>query len=122
MPKKGPYLRRQEHRLRLREKTNFVREWRETKGWTQEELAAESGLSVSSISAYERLTIDGNDPSVEALRKLGKALGVPGGMILDIDPTQDPTLWSAFQRATPDQRRDMGRAFDAMVGPQKRKK
>lgn len=54
---------------------------------SQEYLAGESGLSVASISAYER---GENDPSVDALKKLSKVFGIPRGMILDIDPNQAP--------------------------------
>lgn len=56
---------------------------------SQEELAGEAGLSVASISAYEQEN-GGNEPSVSALKKLSDALGVPRGMILDIDPNDAP--------------------------------
>ena len=116
MPKKRrPYL-RQRSEAPPKEKTNFVREWREQRGWAQEQLSEKTELSVSTISGYERMAFD---PSPAALRQLGKAFRVPGGMILDVDPTKDPTLWEAYQRATEAQRRDMGRAFSAMVGPSK---
>ena len=55
---KGPYLRKKAKNTK--EPTIFVRQWRVLREWTQERLAAESGLSLSSISAYERYD---NDPA-----------------------------------------------------------
>jgi transcriptional regulator with XRE-family HTH domain len=86
---------------------------------TQEALAAESGLSLGSISAYELGT---NNPSLDALAKLEKALGVPRGMILDVNPVEDQPLWSGYLRASETQKREIGRIVGALVGPPKRKK
>jgi transcriptional regulator with XRE-family HTH domain len=121
MPKKGPYLRKPKPPEKIRENSNFVRQWREWADMTQEELAEKSGLSVSSISAYEKEG-GGNDPSVEALRKLSKALGVPAGMILDVNPAEDAPLWAGFLRASKDQKAEIGRIVSALVGPPKRAK
>lgn len=111
MRKKGPYLRK---KVRIiKDPTNFVRQWRELREWTQEQLAEKSGLSLSSISAYERYD---NDPSVDALRGLGKAIGVPGGMILDVDPSEDASMWKPYLRASVAQKHDMARVFNALIG------
>lgn len=115
--KKGPY-RRKPKDTPARPKSNFVREWREWADLTQEDLAGDSGLSLSSISAYER---GDNDPSLEALAKLADALGVPKGMILDIDPTTDPPLWNGYLRASERQRQEIGRLVGAIIGPMKPK-
>lgn len=107
------------------EKTNFVREWRERPteefpgGMSQEALSERSGLSVSSISAYERMT---NDPSIDALQKLSNAFGVPRGMILDVDPRQDAELWDAYQRADASQRAALCRIAAGLVPPRKKRR
>lgn len=91
---------------------HFLRQWRERatpefpNGMSQEELADRSELSLSSISAYERGT---NDPSLEALQKLSKALGVPRGMLVDIDPSENSGLWGAYLQA-------------GIIGPEKTRK
>ena len=85
---------------------------------TQEDLAAASDLSVGSISAYELGT---NAPSLEALGKLSKAIGVPKGMILDVNPLEDQSLWGGYLRANETQKREIGRIVVALVGPPKRK-
>lgn len=118
--KRGPYTRK---KPRLSSAStqglNFVRQWREHFEMTQEELAAESALSVPSISAYER---GDNQPSLDALAKLSKALGIPKGMILDVDPTGDPSIWDGYLRATETQRREIGRIIGALVGAPKRRR
>lgn len=76
---------------------NFIRQWRERADMSQEALSEESGVSVASISAYERGT---SDPSMEYLQKLAEALDVPRGMLLDVDPTKDAPLWASVLRAT----------------------
>jgi transcriptional regulator with XRE-family HTH domain len=117
--KRGPYLRKPKPAAKAGPKTNFVREWRENAEMTQEDLAAESGLSLGSISAYELGT---NNPSLDALAKLEKAFGVPRGMILDVNPVEDQPLWSGYLRASETQKREIGRIVGALVGPPKRKK
>lgn len=117
MPKRGPYLRAQPRPPKP--VITKVRAWRQFCGMTLETLAEESGLSVSSISAYER---GGNDPSLEAAGLLAEAMGITRGMLLDIDPREDPTLWAAFLRANPAQRRDLARMADALVGPPPKRK
>lgn len=118
LKKRGPYLRKPKPAPKSTAGTNFVREWRENAEMTQEALAAAAGLSVASISAYER----GADPSLDALAKLEKALDVPRGMILDVNPLEDQPLWSGYLRASDTQKREIGRIVGALVGPTKRKK
>ena len=105
--------------------THFLRQWRERptdefpNGMTQEELADRSGLSLSSISAYET---GGTDPSLDALQKLSTALGVPRGMITDIDPSYDPDLWTVYLQLDGDQRETLGRMAAGLVEPKRKKR
>lgn len=102
--------------------TNFIKLWRlrqlDQSGvpWTQERLSEESGVSVASISAYESGAID---PSMQYLQKLADALGVTRGMLLDVNPDDDPPLWAGFLRASEIQRREIGRIVGALVGAPK---
>ncbi|GAB5504385.1 helix-turn-helix domain-containing protein [Pyruvatibacter sp.] len=57
-----------------------LRRLRQESGWSQEELAYEADLHRTYISDLERGT---RNPSVLILEKLGKALGVPPGRLLD---------------------------------------
>lgn len=118
LKKRGPYLRKPKPEPKTAAGSNFVREWRENAAMTQEQLADAAGLSVASISAYER----GADPSLDALAKLSNALEVPKGMILDVNPLEDQPLWSGYLRASETQKREIGRIVGALVGPPKRRK
>lgn len=101
MPRKngqtGPYRRKARRAAAMAEPSNFVRQWRERADMTQEDLAEGAGISLSSVSAYER---GETDPSIDALKKLALALGVPRGMILDVNPELDPPLWASVLKAT----------------------
>lgn len=99
MAKKGQAYTREKARAVVAPtaKTHFIRQFRERENWSQEVLAEKSGLSLSSISAYER---GDTDPSLEALQKLADAFGVPRGMLLDVNPLEDPPLWASVLKAT----------------------
>lgn len=117
--KRGPYTRTRPRPKPAGPKLNFVREWREHFEMTQDDLAAEAEMSIPSISAYER---GDNQPSMEALGKLAKAFGIPKGMILDVNPQEEPSIWDGYLRASETQRREIGRIVGALVGPAKRKR
>ncbi len=53
-----------------------IREWREWKGWTQAQLADETGLSRASICQYEGAGEYHSSPSQKALNSIVEALGV----------------------------------------------
>lgn len=57
-----------------------VREKRVSRGLTQEQLAAKSGVSQPTISRIER---DGCEPGVRSLRALATHLGVTASWLLD---------------------------------------
>ncbi|MBK3798821.1 helix-turn-helix domain-containing protein [Azospirillum brasilense] len=57
-----------------------VQRIRRTRGWSQEELAFESGLHRTYISGIER---GARNPTITVLKELADALGVPPGVLLD---------------------------------------
>ena len=59
-----------------------VQRIRRTRGWSQEELAFQSGLHRTYISGIERGT---RNPTVTVLKELADALAVPPGTLLDVD-------------------------------------
>ena len=57
-----------------------VQQIRRARGWSQEELAFQSGLHRTYISGIERGT---RNPTVTVLKELADALGVPPGDLLN---------------------------------------
>ncbi len=82
----------------------FVREWREYRELTQEQLAERVGQSVSNISQLER-GLQGY--SQEGLEKLADALRCDVGHLFMVDPTKDDAIWSIWERAEEGQRREI---------------
>ncbi len=63
-----------------------LRHFRELRGFTQEQLAAEIGVAKTTITGYER----GNrKPDVTKIRKLANALSVSGSELLGIEQEQE---------------------------------
>ena len=57
-----------------------VQRIRRTRGWSQEELAFESGLHRTYISGIER---GARNPTITVLKELADALGVSPGALMD---------------------------------------
>ena len=56
-----------------------IREWRKRRGFSQEELALETGMKRSYVSDIERGT---RNPSVKAIERLAKALKVEADILV----------------------------------------
>lgn len=67
------------------EERNYLRQWREKKQLTQEELADRVGTTKAVISLLEN---EKRPLSSKWLRKFADALGTTPGRILDIDPDE----------------------------------
>lgn len=65
---------------------NYLRQWRQFKGLTQEQLADKVGTTKAVISLLET---EQRPLSSKWLRKFAEALGTTPGRILDIDPESD---------------------------------
>ncbi len=79
----------------------FLKQWREYRGLTQEQLADRVGWSVGNISQLER-ALQGY--SQEGLEALAEALQCDPGQLLTVDPTGDDAIWSIWEKAKPGER------------------
>lgn len=79
----------------------FLKQWREYRGLTQEQLADRVGWSVGNVSQLER-GLQGY--SQEGLEALAEALQCDPGQILNVDPSGDEAIWSIWERAKPGER------------------
>lgn len=59
-----------------------VQRIRRSRGWSQEQLAFESGLHRTYISGIER---GARNPTITVLKELADALGVPASVLLESD-------------------------------------
>lgn len=82
----------------------FVKEWRQFRGLTQEQLAERAGMSVGNVSQLER-GLQGY--STEGLERLADALACDPAHILMVDPTKDEAIWSIWEKAGEGQRRQI---------------
>lgn len=80
----------------------FVKQWREYRGLTQEQLAERVGWSVGNVSQLER-GLQGY--SQEGLEALADALQCDPGQLLNVDPSRDDAIWSIWERAKEGERR-----------------
>lgn len=71
----------------------YLKQWREKRGLSQEELAEASGVSTGQISLIESRLSAG---SPETLEKLAKALDITVGELLDVDPSPDGSLFRTW--------------------------
>lgn len=117
MSKRGPYKKSTPKVPPPRWRRTFLAEWREFRGFTQEELADRAGLSVGLISAIESQK---SAYSAESLDNLARALGIERGMLLDVSPKGAETLWNTILRANADQREQIARHAE-VIAPAKRK-
>ena len=82
-----------------------VRWYRRLAGYTQQELADASGLSVAAIRAYE--TGARNEPRAHSLKKLATALGVTIEQLLtEAHPTDTVPPYAVYHRPHIDSRLD----------------
>jgi transcriptional regulator with XRE-family HTH domain len=92
----------------------YLREWREHRGLTLEQLAEKVDASVGQVSMLET-----GDRGLSArwARKLALALDTAPGNLLDYPPDQSPAkvvnIWS---RATPAEREQLEKVAEAMLG------
>jgi transcriptional regulator with XRE-family HTH domain len=79
----------------------FLKQWREYRDLTQEQLAERVGWSVGNVSQLER-GLQGY--SQEGLEALAEALQCDPGQLLTVDPTKDDAIWSIWEKAKPGER------------------
>lgn len=94
---------------------HFIREWRKSKGLTQEALASRLDVAVSTISQLETGKQGYSQPMLEAL---AVALGTEPASLLMRNPLEVDSPWAIQERlakAPPARRRDILLVVDAML-------
>lgn len=90
------FRRRQQYRV------TFIRQWREARGLTLEQLAERIGTTHASLSRIER----GKQPYTQPmLESIADALAVDVASLLMRDPSEEEGIWSVWDQAKPGEKR-----------------
>lgn len=73
---------------------HFIKQWRKSKGLTQEQLAERIGVTPGAISQLELGRVSYTQNMLEAL---ATEFGVKPGDLLNVDPTHEGALWSIWE-------------------------
>ncbi len=82
----------------------FIRQWREHRGLTLEQLADRIGTTHASLSRVERGKQPYNQPLLEAL---ANALQTDAASLLMRNPSDPDGIWSIWDKAKPGERRQI---------------
>lgn len=91
-------------RLEKRYQPTFVREWRQSRGLTLEQLAHQIGITHASLSRIERGIQPYSQPLLEAI---AEALQTEPAFLLMRNPADPEGIWSVWDRAKPGERRQI---------------
>jgi transcriptional regulator with XRE-family HTH domain len=91
---------------------NFIREWRQSKHMSLEQLAARVPMDKGNLSKVERSLLPYNQ---EMLERLAEALGTEPASLLMRDPTAPEAIWSIWERANPGQRRQIESVAETLL-------
>jgi len=73
---------------------HFIKQWRKSKGLTQEQLAERIGVTPGAISQLELGRINYTQHMLEAI---ADEFGVKPGDLLNVDPTREAPMWSIWE-------------------------
>lgn len=90
----------------------FVREWREYRGLTQEQLADRVGMTPASLSRIERGLQPYNQGTLEAL---AKSLNCNRIDLMVRNPLDPESPWTLWDRIKPDQRKTAIKMLKALA-------
>ena len=94
---------------------NNLKAWRDYRGLTQEDLAAKV-VPTTTATMISMLETGDRGLSAKWLRRLGDALNISPGHLLDHDPTNLPTdILEIWMNADPSQRRQLAEVAKALV-------
>lgn len=81
----------------------FIRQWRQHRGLTIEQLAERVGVTHGAISQLERGLVNYTQPMLEAI---ADALMCEPADLLMRDPTREDAIWSIYDQLEPAQRNE----------------
>lgn len=91
----------------------FIREWREHRDLTQEQLGERVGRTKGWVSQIEKGTINYTQ---DMLERVAKALGTDVGSILRRRPESPEEMWEIWDKASPEQKAMIARLARSVLG------
>lgn len=90
----------------------FIRQWRNHRGLSLEELASRVPMDKGNLSKVERALLPYNQ---EMLERIADALMTDPASLLMRDPTQPEAIWSLWDRAKPGVRRQIESVAETLI-------
>lgn len=95
-------------------KPTFIKQWREFRGLTQEQLAEKTNMSPGNVSLIERGL---QNYTQETLESIAHALRCEPADLLTRDPNDPDSIWPVWERARPAQRRQIVEIAKTLIKP-----
>lgn len=92
---------------------HFIKEWRNFRGLTQEQLAERAGMTANNLSQLENFR---QRYSGDGLDRLAEALNCEPGQLLMVNPSKDDAIWSLWEKAKPGERQQIVAVAKAIMG------
>lgn len=86
------------HPKRKQYRKTYIREWRQARGLTLEQVADRVGMKPSALSYLERGQSAYTQGTLEAI---ADALGTDPASLIMRNPTEDTAIWSLWDKASP---------------------
>lgn len=94
-------------------KPTFVREWRKFRRMTLDDLSTAACIDKGNLSKMERGLLQYNQ---ETLERLAAALKTDTASLIERDPTDNPPIWTMWDKADREQRRQIEGVVAALIG------
>jgi len=98
-------------------KPTFIRQWRQHRGFSLDQLAERVPMDKGNLSKVERGLLPYNQ---ELLERIADALMTDAASLLMRDPTDSAAIWSLWDRATLVERRQIEGMANALIDAKKR--
>ena len=97
-------------------RTTFIRQWRQHRGYSLDQLAQRVPMDKSNLSKVERGILPYNQ---DLLERLADALMTDPASLLMRDPTNAEAMWSIWDQASPGERAQIEAVATALISARK---
>lgn len=95
----------------------FIRQWRQHRGYSLDQLAERVPMDKGNLSKIERGILPYNQ---DLLERLAEALMTDPASLIMRDPSQPGAIWSLWERATVGERLQIESVVEALIAAKKR--